>query len=153
MAQQLITERIEIDDYFMMIAAVVGRRSTCGRRRVGCVLVDVHNHIIATGYNGVPMGFDHCLSHPCEGACLPTGTGLDKCLAIHAEQNALLQCSDIFAIDRCYTTTSPCIHCVKPLLNTSCKRIIFGEEYPHSESKELWERGGRIWHHHSTIIQ
>lgn len=148
-----IVERIESDDYFMMIAAVVGRRSTCRRRRVGCVLVDRHGHILATGYNGVPMGFPHCLDTPCAGATLPSGEGLDKCMAIHAEQNALLQCSDVFAIAKCYTTCSPCIHCVKLLLNTSCREIVFACEYPHIESKRLWLKGGRIWRLHSLGIQ
>ena len=54
-------QRIETDKYFLEIATIVAKRSTCLRRSVGCVLVDTQNHIVATGYNGVPKSFDHCL--------------------------------------------------------------------------------------------
>lgn len=147
-----VVDRIDCDDYFSLIAAVVGRRSTCSRRRVGCVLVDIHGHIIATGYNGVPKNFPHCIDHPCPGANCPSGTGLELCEAIHAEANALLQCSDVFKIVSAYVTASPCVHCVKLLLNTSCQEIVFAEEYPHTDSRDLWIRGGRIWRQHSLDI-
>lgn len=138
--------RIGRDEYFMSIAELVARRSTCKRRQVGCVMVNARGHIVATGYNGVPSGFPHCIDHaPCLGANLPSGQGLDQCFAVHAEQNAMLQCADVFAIDTCYTTASPCIQCIKLLLNTSCREIVFRVEYPHGESKILWEQGGRTW--------
>ena len=70
----------------------------------------------ATGYNGNPSGFTHCIDEPCEGSTSKSGTDLDKCQAIHAEQNALLQCKDVYSIDRVYTTLEPCIHCIKLLL-------------------------------------
>ena len=72
------------------MAELVAERSTCRRRKVGCVLVDSNNHVVATGYNGVPTHFPHCLDEPCEGATAPSGESLEKCLAVHAEQNALL---------------------------------------------------------------
>ncbi len=83
--------------------------------------------------------------HACEGACSPSGTNLDGCEAIHAEQNALLQCKDVYAIDTCYCTTSCCVTCVKLLLNTSCRRIVFEEEYSQPHAKEMWEAAGRVW--------
>jgi deoxycytidylate deaminase len=42
-------------------------------------------------------------------------------------------------------TASPCMTCAKLLLNTSCKRIVFLEEYPHSASEGLWVSTGREW--------
>jgi dCMP deaminase len=132
-------------EYFLMMASLVSIRGTCPRRRVGCVLVDKFNHVLATGYNGVPASLPHCIDHPCPGAGLRSGEGLEKCLSIHAEQNALLQCRDCQIIESCFCTDSPCITCTKLLLNTSCKRIIFIREYPHPEAKELWTRVGREW--------
>lgn len=126
------------DSYFLRIASVVASRGTCRRRRVGAILVDSRRHIIATGYNGTPAGFPHCLDHECPGARSVSGTHLDGCFAIHAEANALLQCSDVSRIDTCYSTASPCISCTKLLLNTGCRRICFLEEYPHPEAKQLW---------------
>jgi dCMP deaminase len=62
-------------------------------------------------------------------------------MATHAEQNALLQCRDVEQIDTCYTTASPCITCVKLLMNTGCRSIVFAEEYPHPEAMDLWLSG------------
>lgn len=137
--------RLSADEYFLQMAELVARRSTCRRRSVGCVLVDRQNHVVATGYNGVHKGARHCIEDPCPGAALPSGTGLDKCEAIHAEQNALLQCGDVNAIYTAYCTASPCVFCMRMLANTSVRRIVFREEYPHVESQRIVERLGIEW--------
>lgn len=141
--------RIDRDGYFLSIAEIASKRSTCFRRAVGCVLVNVHGHILATGYNGVPRGFPHCNESEslarCAGATAAPGEELSACLAIHSEQNALLQCHDVEEIDTAYVTASPCIHCTKLLLNTGCQRIVFLSDYPSPLSKVLWGRAGRFW--------
>jgi dCMP deaminase len=145
--------RPDVDEYFGVMAEVVSSRGTCPRRKVGCVLVSEDNKVLATGYNGVPSGFAHCIDEPCEGAKYRSGLGLDKCEAIHAEQNALLQVADVNLIETAYCTTAPCIHCLKLLLNTSCYKIVFNEDYPHSAaSKALWEKAGRIWQHNELEV-
>jgi len=132
--------------YFCEMVKVVASRGSCRRRKVGCILIDKHHFVLSTGYNGRPSGFDNCLDHPCEGADAKSGQDLDKCEAIHAEANALLQCPDTNRVYKAYCTTAPCIHCVKLLLNTSCEEIVFIDTYPHANvSKELWERAGRKW--------
>jgi dCMP deaminase len=142
------TERPSLDSTFLRMAAEFARRSTCRRRAVGCILVDYRNHIVGSGHNGVPRSFPHCLDSPCPGADAPSGTNLDGCLAVHAEANALLQCKDVESIMTCYTTSSPCLACIKLLLNTSCERIVFDRLYPHPEAKRLWVGvAGREWLH------
>lgn len=145
--------RPNADDYFMMIAQVVSTRGTCVRRRVGCVLINEHKHIIATGYNGPAEGEPHCYEMPCPGSELPSGTGLDSCEAIHAEANALLQCKDVRDIHTAYCTASPCTSCVKMLMNTNCRRIVFLQPYPHSQSRELWIRSGGEWVQHEWGLE
>jgi dCMP deaminase len=120
--------------------------STCTRRATACILTDKHDRIIGHGYNGVPSGREHCINVPCAGATYRSGVGLDKCEAIHAEQNALIVCEQPFNIFTCYTTTFPCIHCMKMLLNTSCLHIYYREPYPHEQAKELWLSAGRELH-------
>ena len=83
--------------------------------------------------------------HSCSGASAPSGQSLDACQAIHAEQNAMLQCRDVYSIHTAYVTASPCMTCIKLLLNTTCERIVFVEEYPHPEARKLWESAGRAW--------
>ena len=131
--------RIPSEWYFLKMAHLVSERGTCARRKVGCILVNSKKHVIATGYNGVSSGQEHCIDNPCKGARLKSGQGLDLCEAIHAEQNALLQCKDVYDIDTVYCTLSPCIHCLKLLLNTSAKKIVFMEKYVDAD------RLGNFW--------
>ncbi len=136
------------DLYFLTIAKAASLRSTCTKRQVGAVLVNQKYNILATGYNGVVRGSIDCNGKPCPREGSLSGENLNLCLAVHAEANALLQCPDTLDIQTAYVTASPCFHCVKLLLNTSCCRIVFLEHYPHNESKDLWEKMGRIWMHY-----
>lgn len=133
------------DMTYINMALEMSKRSTCARRNVGCVLTNSRGHECSSGYNGPPKGWPHCIDEPCPGANSPSGTDLSKCEAIHAEINALLHCKDIYDIDTCYVVASPCLDCVKVLLNTSCNRIVFIEKYPHPEAKDRWEKDGRVW--------
>lgn len=168
--------RPDKDDYFMQMANLVATRSTCLRRAVGCVLVSRRGHVLATGYNGVSAGAPHCnevvqegrdyksigkgvmmpqrmvdaYPHACEGASSPSGTNLDGCEAIHAEQNALLQCRDPFGIHTCYVTTMPCMTCTKLLLGTDCERIVYRDPYQPA-ALELWLSRGRLADHFIAV--
>lgn len=144
--------RISKDHYFIKMAKLASERSTCLRRSVGCILTNEEGHVLATGYNGVPKGYLHCnersrggFPFACEGVDYPSGQGLDLCQAVHAEQNALLQCGDVSKIHSVYCTAAPCITCIKLLLNTGARRIIYLEDYPHIQKvKALWDKDGRI---------
>jgi dCMP deaminase len=137
------------DTMLLSMAGLLGQLGTCFRRKVGCILVNKHWHIIGSGYNGVAKGEPHCSESPCPGAQCESGQGLELCEAIHAEQNALLQCRDVQEIAICYVTTSPCVHCVKLLMNTGCHTIYFLNEYADvKQAKQLWCNGWRDWIQH-----
>jgi dCMP deaminase len=133
------------DQVYIEVARLIASRATCPRRQVGCVLVDKRGRILATGYNGVPASAPHCIdpNHHCPGVNYPSGQGLDKCEAIHAEQNAILLLADPWAVDTAYVTTFPCSTCIKLLLGTSCQRLVFLDGYPHAEAAEWWRAAGR----------
>jgi dCMP deaminase len=133
------------DEYYLRMAELVATRGTCIRRSVGCVLVSEKGRVLATGYNGPPSGEPHCNEgFPCDGATgFKSGEGLEKCQAIHAEQNAILLLEDPWKVDTIYVTASPCDTCMKLLLGTSAKRIVCRELYPHAEALARWERAGR----------
>jgi len=80
------------DAYFMQLASLAAKRSNCMKRRVGCVLVR-EKRVIATGYNGTPRGLKNCNDGGCArcNGGSAGGTGLDTCLCLHAEENALLE--------------------------------------------------------------
>lgn len=124
------------DEYFMNLADLVATRSTCLRRSVGAVLVK-DKRIIATGYNGAPAGLPHCGER--KDGCLrqamnvPSGERHELCLAVHAEQNAIVQAAALgIPIEGAtlYCTTQPCIICTKLLINAGVKRIVFSHPYP-----------------------
>lgn len=136
--------RMQKDEYFIAMAKVVALRGTCPRRQVGCVLVDKNDFILSTGYNGSPPGVPHCSEETCSRTIHKVGEGLDDCDAIHAEQNALLQCRDTQKIDVAYVTTFPCVHCLKMLMNTSCRLIIFENEYKNTNENIIkWRQSSR----------
>ena len=139
--EQAQKSQIEKDKYFLEIAQMVASRATCPRRKVGCVLVDSKQHIVATGYNGVPSGFTHCTELPCEGAQLPSGTGLDLCEAIHSEVNAFLQLRSDDELTA-YMTVTPCYTCSKMFANSSVTRIVALEEYVHERGRQLLNEAG-----------
>ena len=80
------------DEYFMEIAQVVAKRSNCSRRKVAAVITK-ENHLLSTGYNGTPRGVKNCFDGGCPRCAgkTPSGKGLDECLCVHAEQNAICQ--------------------------------------------------------------
>ena len=133
---------------WLRVARTLTALSTCPRRQVGCVLISVEGEVLGTGYNGSAAGETHCTDVPCPGADWPSGTGLDKCQALHTEMNALAQGKDMHRVGTIYVTASPCVLCVRYLVNTSATRLVFAEEYPHLESKERWlAKPGRTWEH------
>ncbi len=118
-------KRPEWDEYFLEIAKVVGRRSTCDRSQVGAVLVK-DRFILATGYNGAAKGMPHCddVGHELvDGHCVRT---------VHAESNAIIQAARLGkSIDGAtlYLTISPCYDCFKMIVNAGIKRVVYNNFY------------------------
>jgi len=133
--------RPSYDEYFMEMAHVVAKRSTCLRRKVGAILVK-EKHILSTGYNGAPKGLKHC----CETGCLrvdqniPSGERHELCRGLHAEQNAIIQAA-VFGVSIkgsvLYCTNTPCVVCVKMLINAGVTEIIYAGEYPDELAKRM----------------
>lgn len=101
--------------------------STCGKKQHAAILVDDNNSIIATGYNGVPPGFKHCVDGGCprfqEGS--KPMSSYDNCYAVHAETNAILRSDYSARPTRIYVTGAPCFDCTKVIANTTVSSIYF----------------------------
>ncbi len=122
------------DEYFLEVARLVSRRSTCLRRSVGAVLVK-EKKILATGYNGAPSGIKHCSDIGCirEKLKIPSGQRHELCQGLHAEQNVLLQAALYGTSTRksvLYITNQPCAICAKMLINAGIKEIVISGAYP-----------------------
>ena len=127
--------------YFMDIADLVARRSTCLRRRVGAVAVK-GKRILATGYNGAPSGIPHCLDVGClrEQEGIPSGERHELCRGIHAEQNVIIQAAHHgVSIEGAtlYCTNLPCVICSKMLINAGIREIFYREGYADTLSEAL----------------
>ena len=130
-------ERVSKKDYYLDIAAAVAKRSTCLRRQYGAVIVK-NDEIVATGYNGAPRGEDNC----CDvGVCwreahgIPHGEQYEKCVAVHAEQNAIISASrrDMlgstlylsgFEAGRPIEDATPCLICARLIKNAGITRVV-----------------------------
>lgn len=127
-------ERIGWNEYFMSVAHLISRRSTCERAQIGAVIVR-ENNILATGYNGSPSGLPHCDGPNCliYKSIHPDGAMEENCMrTIHAEINAIAQAAkngtSIKGAD-IYVTASPCLNCLKVLINVGIKTIYYDKPY------------------------
>ena len=139
-------ERPSWEEYFMDIAKLVAKRSTCLRRQVGAVVVKDKN-ILATGYNGTPSGITHCSETGClrEQLKIPSGERHELCRGLHAEQNVIVQAAK-HGINiegaTLFCTNSPCIICSKMIINAGVKEIVYLDGYPDILSKDILAESG-----------
>ncbi len=137
-----MSDRPSWHQYFLTITRQVAERSTCLRAKVGAVIVRDKN-ILATGYNGAPAGMPHCTDVGCliYMSRTPSGETEENCFrTIHAEINAIAQAAKNGAGIRdadIYITHTPCIHCLKVLVNTGIKRVFYEREYKRQTLEEL----------------
>src|SRR3989338_5481884 len=129
------------DEYFLDIANLVSKRSTCLRRNVGAVLVK-DKRILATGYNGAPSKIRHCSEVGCirEKLKIPSGERHELCRGLHGEQNAFLQAAlhgTSLKGASLYCTTQPCIICAKMIINAGIKEIVTRGSYPDKMALEF----------------
>ena len=104
------------DDYFLVLAEQVSRRSPDQHTKHGCVLVDQDRRVISTGYNGPVSGVPNEL--------VPLVRPDKYNWFIHAEDNAV-------AFARCdlrgataYITGPPCAACFRRLLQVGVRSIV-----------------------------
>lgn len=131
-------KRISKIDTYLNCAEAFAYRSTCIKRKYGAVIVK-DDVVISTGYNGSPRGFANC----CDlGKCpriernMHQGEGYNICRAIHAEANALLNCSrqqtigaDLYLTginpkDNSIHKAKPCPLCARSIIQAGICNVI-----------------------------
>jgi len=134
-------QRPQWDEYFLDIARLVARRSTCLRRNYGAVIVK-DNIIISTGYNGAARGEPNCID---TGICVrqqynvPKGERYELCVAVHAEQNAVIAGDPVkmqgatiyvsgYQHDGQPASAEPCLLCKRMIKNAMIKRVVYQDE-------------------------
>lgn len=113
---------------WLPVCQMIGEQfSTCGKRQYGAIVLDQFGHVIGTGTNGGPKGYKHCVDGGCPRFQEMTASGspYDNCIAIHAEENALLH-SDF---SQRYGGTiivngPPCWQCTKAICNSRLATLV-----------------------------
>lgn len=139
-------QRPSWDEYFMDIARLVSKRSTCRRRNVGAAVVR-DKRLLSTGYNGAPSGLAHCLDVGClrESMNVPSGERHELCRGLHAEQNAIIQAALHGVSIRggtLYCTNLPCVICAKMLINAGIAEIIYESGYRDPMGEQMLSEAG-----------
>lgn len=120
------------DEYYLGIAERVAVRADCSRRQIGAILVNKHNRHRGSGYNGGPSKGLSCLKGECPrgGSAVAPGssydTGAGVCVAIHAEQNLIM---DTTMEERkggtIYITDAPCDGCFRMITGSGVTRVVW----------------------------
>lgn len=127
------------DAYYLGIAKAVSQRATCLRRIYGAVIVN-NDEIVSTGYNGSARGERNCCD---TGKCyrrlhqVPHGQMVEKCVAVHAEENAIISASRremqgatlyLWGMDvetgKELPTPEPCLQCWRRIHNAGIMRVV-----------------------------
>lgn len=134
-------KRIDKDNYYLGIARAVAVRSTCLHHKYGAVIVN-NDEIVSTGYNGAPRGELNCCDSgicyrdtnklPVDFAAAQHGNKYGTCVAVHAEQNAIISASRkemlggilyLACIDF-ENEPAPCNVCNRLIKNAGIKRVV-----------------------------
>ena len=118
-------------DYYMKIAEVTSGLSYAKRLQVGAVIVK-DNQILATGYNGMPSGWENICEHETydeDGFHITLKT---KPEVLHAEMNCLMkvtQSTESSAGSTMFCTHAPCMDCAKAIYQAGISTLYYKEEY------------------------
>lgn len=141
-------------EYFMAMAKLAAIRSTCTSRPVGCVIA-YENRILATGYNGPPSGYPHCIDKNKQNYLycarrennIANAEKLQYCQAVHAEENAIrliqeYELTELAAGATAYVTLSPCIRCIEALGEFGIEHVYYEHQYEscNKEEDEKWRK-------------
>lgn len=117
--------KLSWDQYFIAIALLASKKSSCSRLNVGCVITK-DNRILSTGYNGFLKGAPH-ISRVVDN---------HEQFTVHAEQNAICDAANrgISIKDTiAYITHYPCLNCLKLLIASGITEIRYLNDYKNDE--------------------
>ena len=128
--------RQSIHEYYLNQLKAIATRSTCVRRNVAAIITDERGHVLSQGFNGVPSDYPHCIDLPCPGAKDKSGD-TSRCMAVHAEQNAIMQCTKPDRAHHMYVSNVPCFVCSKMIANFNIKCLWCANDYPDHKGLEV----------------
>lgn len=136
-------------DYYMKIAEVTSGLSYAKRLQVGAVIVK-DNQILATGYNGMPSGWENV----CE-TVEPDGSTKTKPEVLHAETNAIAKVAQSTESSNgatLFCTHAPCIECAKLIYQSGITTVYYRDEYRNDAGLNFLKLSGVNVHQYTYSI-
>lgn len=113
--------------------------STCTRRQYGAFILRPDGTVVSSGYNGSPPGYGHCTEGACPRASseAPHGSDYDSCIAIHAEQNALIHSYDSVAGCALIVNGPPCMTCAKLIAGARITTVVYRSDPEYAKEAKV----------------
>ena len=141
-------------DYYMKIAGLTSELSSAQRLQVGAVIVR-ENQILATGYNGMPAGWDNVceMTLPEEESVnietrtitvIPERT-VTRPEVLHAESNAITKVASSTESSKgatIFCTHAPCIECAKLIYQSGISSLYYRDTYRDDAGIKFLEKSG-----------
>lgn len=124
--------------------------STCSKKQYFAVILDNRGRVAGTGWNGAPPRMKHCTQGGCPHATNNEPTGVhDTCVAIHAEENALLYSDrQLREGGTLYVNATPCWGCAKKLAGAGLAKVVCLDD-----KREDWPRAHEFLLRGSVRVQ
>jgi len=147
-------------DYYMKIAEVTSTLSYAKRLQVGAVIVK-DNQILATGYNGMPSGWENVCEYEEEllvsdlekgNRLEKTGQLKTKAEVLHAETNAIAkvaQSTESSKDSTLFCTHAPCIECAKLIYQSGITTLYYKHQYRDDSGIKFLQLSGVNVHQHN----
>jgi len=112
----------------------VAAKSPCAKRKVGAVIVDANDHIIAEGFNHLPANFIGTIKQCCEDSDGVTLPGV-----IHAEVHAIENLASLVFNGpiTMYVSHEPCENCRKAMVDAGIRDFSVVEEFMKFDTDKL----------------
>ena len=143
--------------YYMNIAELTAKLSYAVRLNVGAVIVK-GNQILATGYNGMPSGWENVCEViipeqiDSETRTITPSRLVSKPEVLHAERNALdkvAASNESTQGATLFVTHSPCLECAKSIYNTGISDVYYKHDYRSNDGIEFLKKTGVKVHKHT----
>jgi dCMP deaminase len=147
-------------DYYMKIAEVTAGLSYAKRLQVGAVIVK-DNQILATGYNGMPSGWENVCEYEELETHYEVGDKVSKPVlktkpeVLHAETNAIAKVSQSTESSKdatLFVTHAPCLECAKLIYQSGITTVYYKERYRSDAGLNFLNLSGVHVHKHSNSL-
>lgn len=106
------------DIRFMQVAELIATWSKDPSTKVGAVITDENNRIIATGFNGFPKPVRDCIEKY-------NDRKIKHSMVVHAEVNAIISAHRSLAGCSVYVTHHPCSKCSPVIIQSGIQKVVF----------------------------